>query len=96
MNNLRRTIKAFMAINVALMIGIFISSMLSCIPISKNWFPTEPGHCIDKGAFYAITAAFTILTDIPVIIIPSWMFYGLEMAWKRKVAVIAVLSLGFM
>lgn len=76
MYRLRHLIKTIIAINTALMVAIFIVAMFQCIPISKTWFTTEPGYCIDKGAFYTATAALNILTDIPVVIIPSVSTYS--------------------
>lgn len=96
MDNLRRVTKGVLVINTALMVSIFTATALQCIPISKSWSSTETGRCIDKGAFYCVTGGITILTKNPVILIPSWMLFGLQMPLKKKAAIICVLSLGFM
>lgn len=95
-NSMRRVIKVTLVFNTVLMLAIFLVAIFQCVPISKNWSTDTPGTCVDHGMYYSATAALTILTDIPVILIPSWMMHGLRLARAKKIAVVTILSLGFM
>lgn len=82
------------------MVAIFIVVIFQCTPIEANWWtPSEMaaknGQCIKQGAFYVVTAALTIFTDILVLLVPFWIVMGLKMARRMKVAVIGIFFLGF-
>lgn len=96
MDRIRRLIKAIMVVNTTLMIAVFITTAIQCMPVAESWSSTASGHCINSGAFYSTTAAITILTDIPVVLIPWWMVSGLQMTWRKRAAIISMLSFGAM
>lgn len=54
------------------------------------------GTCISQIKFFLISAAFTIITDIWLLCIPSIIVWRLQMNRNRKIAIIAVLSMGAM
>ncbi len=54
------------------------------------------GTCISQIHFFLISAAFTIITDIWLLCIPSIIVWRLQMNRTRKIAIIAVLSMGVM
>lgn len=54
------------------------------------------GTCIAQIEFFLISAAFTIITDIWLLCIPSIIVWRLQMNRNRKIAIIAVLSMGVM
>lgn len=84
--------------NLALMLAIFLVVIFQCTPIAYFWQqlrdPTASGTCIDSGLFVVSTAGLTILTDVLVLALPLWIFLGLQMKWKAKLAVISVFLLG--
>lgn len=92
----RLTIHVVNAINIALMIAIFLVVMFQCWPIERNWNPAAGGHCIQQGVFYLATAGLTLFTDCLVLGLPIWIFADLKMAFKTKVALILVFIVGFM
>ncbi|RKU47478.1 hypothetical protein DL546_000730 [Coniochaeta pulveracea] len=91
----RLTIHVVNAINIALMIAIFLVVMFQCWPIERNWNPAAGGHCIQQGVFYLATAGLTLFTDCLVLGLPIWIFADLKMAFKTKVALILVFIVGF-
>ncbi|KAL5601502.1 hypothetical protein BROUX41_002520 [Berkeleyomyces rouxiae] len=95
---IRWSIHALNAFNIMLGIGTFVTVIFQCSPIDFYWEKEgknpPSGSCIDMGAFYVSTAALTILTDILVLALPLWIFMGLKMAFKLKVALVGVFSLG--
>ncbi|KAI2615847.1 hypothetical protein GGR54DRAFT_252136 [Hypoxylon sp. NC1633] len=96
--NVRYSIHALNLFNIGLMIAIFMTVIFQCLPISYFWEritdPTLPGGCIDTGVFYVTTAALTIFTDILVLALPFWIFMGLKMAPRVKLAIMVVFLLG--
>lgn len=95
---IRYSIHALNIINIGMMIAIFLTVIFQCLPIPYFWErlldPTLPGNCIDTGAFYVTTAALTILTDVFVLALPIWIFIGLKMAVRLKIAIMFVFLLG--
>lgn len=77
------------------MIGATVASICACIPISKNFDESVPGHCYDVTTYVIASVCVVILTDIMVVIMPTWMIYDLHMSWGRKIIIISFLSFGF-
>jgi len=53
------------------------------------------GKCINELRFYLASGVLTIVTDILVLVIPMAMVWGLRMSLHKKIAVITVLSIGW-
>jgi hypothetical protein len=94
----RLTIHALNGFNIALAIGIFVAVVFQCTPVPFFWRRmtdrTAVGTCVDTAAFYVITAGLTILTDLLVLGFPFWIFMGLKLPMKVKMALIGVFLLG--
>ncbi|ROV89688.1 hypothetical protein VSDG_08117 [Cytospora chrysosperma] len=93
-NNVRLFIFSLIIFNTAMMVAIFVADMLQCIPVEKAFDASIEGTCIDTVSFFVATAALTILTDILVMIIPTWITWNLQLKLKKKLAVIFLLSMG--
>ncbi|KAI5867230.1 hypothetical protein GGS23DRAFT_166830 [Durotheca rogersii] len=95
---IRYSIHALNVFNVGLMVAIFVTVIFQCSPIPYFWQritdPTLEGRCVDTGIFYVATAGLTIFTDVLVLALPFWIFMGLKMAPKVKLAIMAVFLLG--
>jgi len=52
------------------------------------------GTCVDTGIFYIATSALTIFTDLAVLALPFWIFLGLKMPLKVRIALMGVFLLG--
>ncbi|UQC82683.1 CFEM domain-containing protein [Colletotrichum lupini] len=97
--SVRYAIHALNVFNIALGIAIFTTIIFQCQPISYFWEkagrnpPTE-GKCIDMAAFYVSTASLTIFTDVLALALPFWIFLGLKMPLRVKMALLAVFGLG--
>jgi hypothetical protein len=89
------TIYALMFVTIGLMIAIFFSVVFVCSPVEFNWNPNiTNGKCFDKRPFSIWTASVAIFTDILVLALPFWIFLGLRMARKAKIALLCVFALG--
>ncbi|KAF6836250.1 hypothetical protein CPLU01_03748 [Colletotrichum plurivorum] len=96
---IRYTIIGLNVFNIALMVAIFVTVVFQCRPISYFWEkagrnPPTDGSCIDMSAFYVSTAGLTIFTDVLALAMPFWIFLGLKMPRRVKMALLAVFALG--
>ncbi|KAI9055268.1 hypothetical protein LZ554_000231 [Drepanopeziza brunnea f. sp. 'monogermtubi'] len=95
---LRYTILALNVLNVALAVSIFTTVVFQCRPVSFFWRrmrdPTLHGTCIDTATFYVATASLTIFTDVLVLALPFWIFLGLKMPLRVRIALVGVFLLG--
>ncbi|OLN84895.1 hypothetical protein CCHL11_03882 [Colletotrichum chlorophyti] len=96
---IRYTIIGLNVFNIALMIAIFVTVIFQCQPINYFWEkagrnPPAEGKCIDMAAFYVGTASLTIFTDVLSLALPFWIFLGLKMPTRVKMALLAVFALG--
>tara|TARA_R110002060_G_scaffold9940_4_gene14839 strand:- start:203 stop:679 length:477 start_codon:yes stop_codon:yes gene_type:complete len=95
---IRYTIHALNAFNIALAISVFITVIFQCRPVNFFWErmrdPTMKGTCVDTGIFYIVTSALTIFTDLAVLALPFWIFLGLKMPLKVRIALMGVFLLG--
>lgn len=77
------------------MVAVAGAIVFQCTPISFNWTPRlEGGTCVDQPALYVSTAAFTIVTDVLVLLLPAYIFWGLNIPRKTKIALLFVFLLG--
>lgn len=95
-NSLKRFIYALIFLNTALMVSVFLGTLLQCTPIRKAVDPKVAGTCINTKEFFVITAVLQVFTDCLVMAIPIWITCSLHMRWRKKLGVFLLLSLGFM
>ncbi|KAH6892295.1 hypothetical protein B0T10DRAFT_605056 [Thelonectria olida] len=96
--SVRGIVIGLIGFNLATMVGIVIACILQCTPINYFWLrnstvPAE-GSCVDTTAFYIATSSMTILTDVLVLILPFWIFVGLNLPLRVRTAIIGVFALG--
>lgn len=90
----RWSIHALNALNITMMLAIFIVVIFQCSPVTFVYDKSIEGTCIQQGMFYVVTAALTLLTDVLVLALPFWIFLDLKISRKKKMAVIGVFALG--
>ncbi|GME34854.1 putative pth11-like integral membrane protein [Neofusicoccum parvum] len=71
------------------LVGIF-----TCTPVRKFWNRPLPGTCINIAAYYYITIAMNILTDIAIIVIPIPALVKLNVPTNQKYGLIFAFGLG--
>lgn len=85
------------ALNLSLMVAIFVTVIFECTPVAFSWDKTiEGGTCIQEGVFLIATNALTIFTDLLNLALPFWVFLGLKMPLRVKVALLFVFMIGGM
>ncbi|VTT65801.1 unnamed protein product, partial [Fusarium fujikuroi] len=93
--NVRWAIYGLNALNIVLMIAIFLNVVFQTIPINAFWdVSITPERQIDGPAFYVSSAIITIFTDVLVLLIPFWIFLGLKMRLATKLGLMVVFLMG--
>lgn len=96
----RVAIVSLLVFNLCQMVALFICCVFQCTPINYLWMAVAPGgasrkgKCINQNAFLISTASLTIVTDVLVLILPFWIFVGLKLPLRVRVAIIGVFALG--
>ena len=81
--------------NAAFYIAAFLTLLLECHPIKKEWVPAyRGGYCIDRNAVVIASVVINIVSDFLNLTLPLLAIWHLQMALKRKVAVSAVFATG--
>jgi hypothetical protein len=105
---IRWSLISFFVLNLGLAIATFVADLCQCTPVSYYWnhhktdtYDAEgkvietAGTCIQQVNFFLITAGLSVFTDVLILIIPAAMVWGLKMKKPKKIAVWAILSLGW-
>ncbi|VTT78232.1 unnamed protein product [Fusarium fujikuroi] len=93
--NVRWAIYGLNALNIVLMIAIFLNVVFQTIPINAFWdVSITPERQINRPAFYISSAIITIFTDILILLIPFWIFLGLKMRLAIKLGLMVVFLIG--
>ncbi|KAL8420910.1 hypothetical protein RB596_001900 [Gaeumannomyces avenae] len=88
------------ALNMVLCIGFSLQTLLQCQPMEFIWNKDLPGggYCMSGSALVAgalINSSFTVVSDFTLAVLPIPMLWNVQMNWRVKASIIAILSLGF-
>ena len=75
-------------------IANIIAVLLICRPFARNWDFTLPGTCGSQPAFYFAMGLVNLIADAMIIVLPMPYLYNLRLAWRKKLAAMALLSMG--
>ena len=78
----------------AFVLSVNISSIVTCIPVSKFWNSTQPGHCVDKEALWFSAAAIHILSDFVLLFLPMPVLNSLHLPKRQKYALMLIFAFG--
>lgn len=85
------------------MVSTTFVNIFQCTPIRYAYMKaemdqdgTKNGKCIDSLAFIMSSCALSIFMDLIIIPIPTAMVWNLQMQRKTKIAVVAIMSMGWM
>jgi len=79
---------------VAFGIATTLGSIFQCQPIQRAWNKHLTGHCLDTTAFWYANAAFSILGDLLILIIPMPLVYRLNLPLNQRLSLLVVFGLG--
>ncbi|KAI4728928.1 hypothetical protein E4T49_03374 [Aureobasidium sp. EXF-10728] len=66
-----------------------------CRPIAKQWDPSIPGKCLNALPIYFALGGTSLGWDLIIIVLPFPILRRLQLDLRRKLALLAVFSLGF-
>ncbi|KAG4425460.1 hypothetical protein IFR04_001379 [Cadophora malorum] len=69
-----------------------ITAVITCIPVNAFWL--GGGSCIPKKFLWFFNAAFNILTDIIILVLPMPVLSSLRLPLKQKIGLMFVFALG--
>ncbi|KAH6867157.1 hypothetical protein BKA58DRAFT_461125 [Alternaria rosae] len=75
-------------------IANIIAVLLMCRPFARNWDFTLPGTCGSQPAFHFAMGLVNLIADAIIIALPMPYLYNLRLAWRKKLAAMALLSIG--
>lgn len=72
-----------------------VTASVSCLPVPFYWDKSiEGGRCVSLVAFWFALAAFNIVTDLSVWLLPMPVLKSLQLPRKQKYSLIGVFALG--
>ncbi|PVH68212.1 hypothetical protein DL98DRAFT_384448, partial [Cadophora sp. DSE1049] len=69
-----------------------ITAIFNCVPVNAFWL--GGGKCIPKKFIWFFNAAFNILTDLIILILPMPVLSSLRLPLKQKIGLMFVFALG--
>ncbi|GFF22535.1 hypothetical protein IFM61606_04101 [Aspergillus udagawae] len=72
----------------------FISAWVTCVPVSKFWYPDKPGYCLNEKALWFSNSAIHIFTDILILVFPMPVLKNLQLPKRQRYALMTVFALG--
>lgn len=84
----------FTAIMLAYYIPAVIVKIRICSPIKKFWIPSTEGSCLDEAAIILADAVMSVVSDLIVLTLPLPLTMKLQMPFKKKMRVMAILGAG--
>ncbi|KAN0083885.1 putative integral membrane protein [Elaphomyces granulatus] len=78
----------------AFALAAIITSIVTCMPVSKFWNPAQPGYCLNREAMWFSHSAFHILTDVVLLILPMPVINSLQLPKRQKYALMLIFALG--
>lgn len=78
--------------------GFILFDVLQCMPISAGWTLQHgpDAKCVKLSTVAISGAAFNVLSEIAILILPMPILSKLQLKKKKKIGVIVLLGLGFM
>ena len=73
-----------------------LATIFQCTPVQKVWIKTLPGTCTNTTAFFYTNAAFNIVTDIAIILLPVPIVVSLHLPLRQKIVLSFVFAVGLM
>ena len=89
------TIVGLMVDNFVFYIIEFSLAVKQCTPRERSWNKRIPGHCIGSSNII-YTAAFNVISDVVIFVLPLNKIWRLQMSTNRKIGVSLIFSTGLL
>lgn len=89
--------QALIVFNAVQLVTFLSIALLQCVPLEAAWTMSSKDRCIRRRDVYSTALAVTnIVTDILTLLVPYWLFRGLKMHRRARIALLSVFMLGIM
>ena len=69
----------------------------ACSPRERIWNPlVTDGHCINNNSLILATCVFNIVSDVVILLLPSWMVWKLQIPRKKKIGIVLLFAIGLL
>lgn len=83
-----------MAILVLFYFATTITKIFECIPRSRVWDSSIPGHCIDIPTLLNVVGIINMITDLIIVVLPFRVVWNLNMKLRKKLYVVLAFAFG--
>ncbi|EEQ84351.2 uncharacterized protein BDCG_01156 [Blastomyces dermatitidis ER-3] len=90
----RRTCWSLIWIVICYTIGSSTATVFQCTPIHRAWQRQVPGTCINLTISWYSNAAFSILSDLAILILPMPVIKSLLLPKKEKIGLMSIFAVG--
>ena len=81
--------------NPALYIALLFAVVFQYTPEAKIWDPNmASGHCISNKMILLVQGPVNVLSNLLILLLPTWIKWHLHLATKRRLGIIAVFAMG--
>lgn len=93
-----RGVVIFIYVFIGLMLCYYLPVMIIkariCNPISALWIPDLPATCLDRVKLFYCDTVMSAFTDVVILLLPIPLVWSLNMSFKRKLRIVALLGAG--
>ena len=89
-------VQASIWVHLTFYLAFLFVDIFQCIPRRKIWDTTVPGKCVPNNTILIAPAAFNIVSDSLLLVLPIVLILRLKMTLKNKLAIVTVFSSGFL
>ena len=83
--------------NILFYVVAFFVEMFNCVPRAAIWdVRIQDYHCLDVEAAELASAAFNVVSDFAILVLPISTVWTLQMRTKKKLAVVSVFATGLL
>ncbi|KIY02690.1 uncharacterized protein Z520_01155 [Fonsecaea multimorphosa CBS 102226] len=77
-------------------VTIWLIYCLQCDPLQAFWYPTQfpTAKCLPSKVTYFVPGSLELFLDCIILFLPVTVFWGLQMSWRRRLAVYSVITMG--
>ncbi|KAK7742412.1 hypothetical protein SLS53_004558 [Cytospora paraplurivora] len=86
--------RVMMVANILLYTSSIIVALAGCQPLALFWDFWLSGHCINRKSRDTVNAAFNVVMDVIILLLPQLVIWNLHMTSTRKTGVCVVFSVG--
>ncbi|KIW88831.1 uncharacterized protein Z519_10315 [Cladophialophora bantiana CBS 173.52] len=92
----RMLVYCTIGLTAAITVTIWLIYCLQCKPLQAFWYPTlyPTAKCLPSKVTYFVPGSLELFLDCIILFLPVTVFWGLQMTWRRRLAVYSVITMG--